>query len=362
MKKVIVGMSGGTDSTVAAYLLKKKGFEVVGITLSLWDGASRCCNLDDIMDAKNSCSRIGIKHYTLNAKNEFKKNIVEYFINDYLSGKTPNPCVMCNRDIKFMHLLKKMRELDFDYVATGHYAEICKKGGRYVLRSGSDRSKSQEYFLARLDQDDLKHILLPLGRMHKKDVKKTALKYGLLREKKDSQEVCFLREKETPYEFIMNNRGYEGEPGGLYHKDGQKIKDLDTAYFKYTVGQRKGLGFSGGRPMYVIGVDAMGKKVVIGGNESLYSKKITVKGLNMLCTTKKVEFMADVRVRYQQGTEKAKLRLNGDTAEIEFIREQYAVTPGQLAVFYRGKTVLGSGFISDSGIKNGLQKLQAGEK
>ncbi|HNZ28951.1 MAG TPA: tRNA 2-thiouridine(34) synthase MnmA [Candidatus Goldiibacteriota bacterium] len=342
--KIIIGMSGGADSTAAAWLLKQKGHELTGITLSLWDEASRCCNIEDIMDAKAACAKLGIRHYTLNLKTEFREKVVEPFIDSYFSGETPNPCVLCNEEIKFAALIKKMKELSYDKVATGHYARTAKKSGQFVLKAGKDKTKTQEYFLARLKKEELKNIIFPLGNMEKKEIKEIIKKQGLLREKPESQEVCFLSGNETPFDFIKRQRGYSGEPGGLY-LNGKKIKTLDTPYFNYTIGQRKGLNYSAGKPVYVVKIDADEKKVFLGEKEETFSREFSVKDLNVLYGTGS-EFKAAVKIRYLHKAAPATVKISGNNALIVFSKPQFAVTPGQLAVIYRGGCVAASGFIS----------------
>jgi tRNA-specific 2-thiouridylase len=260
MARIFVGMSGGVDSSAAAALLTEQGHEVVGLTLKLWDEASRCCDYEDVLDAKRACWKLGIKHYVLNMKKDFKKKIVDYFIGEYLKGRTPNPCVLCNEEIKFAALIDKMKEHGFDHVATGHYALIEKGKSGYALKKGADRKKTQEYFLARLKKEDLKYIKFPLARLTKDGSRKIAGKYGLKADKAESQEVCFLKKGESPYEFIEKRVDMEKTGrGSLYGVNGGKIKDLEYAYFKYTVGQRRGLGVGGGEPLYVTAIDAGNK-------------------------------------------------------------------------------------------------------
>jgi len=341
-------MSGGADSTAAAWLLKQKGYELTGITLSLWDEASRCCNIEDIMDAKAACAKLGIRHYTLNIKKEFREKVVEPFIDSYLSGKTPNPCALCNEEIKFAALLKKMNELSYDKVATGHYARIGKKNGQPVLKAGKDKTKTQEYFLARLKKEQLKDIIFPLGNMEKTEIKEIVKHHGLLKEKPESQEVCFLQGNETPFDFIKRQRGYNGEPGGLYDGDNKKLKVLDTPYFNYTIGQRKGLNYSAGRPVYVTKIDAKEKKVFIGNKEEVFSSAFEIDSLNLLYDDGIKDFNAKVKIRYLHKAAAAKVHIAGKTAEITFLKPQFAVTPGQLAVIYSGNAVIASGFITAS--------------
>ncbi len=347
MSKIIIGMSGGIDSTTAAAILKSQGNDVIGMTLKLWDGASRCCDYDDIMDAKKACWKLGIKHYVINAKREFKKQVVNYFISDYLKGKTPNPCVICNERIKFKFLIKKMKEIGFDYVATGHYARIEKENGKYCLKKGADDKKSQEYFLSMIKSKDLKYIKFPLGELTKEKVKKTANDMGFDTSKKESQEVCFLQDKETPYEFILKNRDLkEVEKGAFYSVEGDKLGGIDEAYFKYTIGQRKGLRYAAGRPLYVVEIDAKKKRVIIGEKEKVYSNNFIITNINLFCVNyKNRKFKAEVKIRYKSKPSMAEIDLSENLGKIEFHEPQFAVTPGQLCVFYKNDCVIGSGFI-----------------
>ena len=345
MHKVFVGMSGGIDSSVAAFLLREKGYEVVGITLKLIDEASRCCDDDDILRAKKICYKLGIKHYILNLKKEFKNKIIDYFIESYLKGETPNPCVICNEEIKFYALYKKMKEFDFDYIATGHYAIIEKSKKEYILKKGKDKSKTQEYFLARIKKEYLPYILFPLGKLTKENVKKTAKENNLDIARNESQEVCFLKDKETPYEFIKKTRKIQDVKTELFTKNGIKIKDLEFPYYKYTIGQRKGLGVGGGPPLYVIDIDAKNKKVIAGTGNDVYRKSFYVTELNFLTDINKKEFEAEVKIRYLHKQDKASIKITDNKAIVSFYKPQFAITPGQLAVFYKKDKVIGSGFI-----------------
>lgn len=351
MMKVFIGMSGGVDSTVAAFLLKQQGYEVVGFTLKLIDDASRCCNDDDILRAKKNCYKLGIKHYILNLKKEFKKKIIDYFILDYLNGRTPNPCAVCNEEIKFTALIKKMKEFDFDRVATGHYANIRKNKNRYFLVKGKDKKKTQEYFLSRLKRDYLKYIIFPLGKLTKEQVLKIAIKNKFYLPEKESQEVCFLKDNETPYEFIKKNIIQDDNYNtDLVSIDGKKIKNLEYPYYKYTIGQRKGLGIGGGLPLYVVDIDAKSKKIIVGRQEDTLKKSFIAGNLNFFVNICKKKFNADVKIRYLHKQAPAEIEIQDDKALVIFKKTQFAITPGQLAVFYKNDLVLGSGFISKTNI------------
>ena len=350
MSRIFVGMSGGVDSTMAASILKGQGHEVVGLTLKMWDDASRCCNYDDIMDAKNAAHKLGIRHYVINMKKEFKKKVVDYFIADFLNGKTPNPCVICNAELKFRVLLQKMKELNFDYVATGHYARIVKKNGGYCLKEAADPLKSQEYFLSRLKPDELQKILFPLGNLTKQKIVAMAKAGGIYVEKPESQEACFMRKNETPYEFIKRSSDISGSgKGAFYTSSGEKIYDIkDSAYFNFTVGQRRGLGLSAGKPVYVVKIDAENKRVIVGEKKEAFTESFFISGINMFVENKKAVFSALVKIRYRQKKSPAKVTVIGDRALIKFKEPQFAVTPGQLAVIYKAGIVVGSGFIESA--------------
>jgi len=344
MKKVFLGMSGGVDSSVAALLLKKRGYYVEGITLKLIDDYDD----ENILIAKKNCDEAGIKHHVFDLRKEFKKKVIDYFISDYLRGKTPNPCAVCNEEIKFAFLMKEMKKFDFDYIATGHYANIRKTKNGYFLTKGRDLKKTQEYFLARLKKEYLERIIFPLGGLTKDEVKKNALKNKLQIAEKESQEACFLKRNETPFEFIKKNEREKNFKTGLYTKDGKKIKDLEYSYYKYTIGQRKGLGVGGGEPLYVTGIDAKDEKVIVGNRSDVFKKSFIADRLNFFIDVKKEKFRADVKIRYLHKQSPAWIGIFDDTAKVIFDEPQFAITPGQIAVFYKKDAVLGSGFIADT--------------
>jgi len=346
--KIAIGMSGGVDSSIAAYLLKKEGHEVVGFTLKLWDGGSRCCDSKDIDYAQRFAYKLGIPHYVIDLREEFRKKVVDYFINEYLNGRTPNPCVVCNKEIKFVQLLKKLNFIEFDYVATGHYARIVENKGAVFLSKAKDKKKSQEYFLARIEKDMLKKIIFPLGDLTKEEVKEIAQNIDFEFRKGESQEVCFIKQGETYYDFILKNIEKENFKGEIVDKN-NKVLGKPNCYFKYTIGQRQGLGISDKTPYYVIKIDAETRRVIIGKKEDVYRKEFIAKDIYWYKKNPPSKILLKVRIRYNHKEAEAEIEQKNGKAYIRFLEPQPAITPGQLAVFYDNELVLGSGWIGNGG-------------
>ncbi len=342
--KVAIGMSGGIDSCVAAYILKKQGYQVTGFTLKLWDDGSRCCDLDDITRAQRFANKIGIPHYIIDVKRDFKKLIVDYFINEYLKGRTPNPCIKCNRIIKFNQLFKKLKLLNCDFAATGHYARIIKKGSAYFLSKAKDLKKSQEYFLARVEKEKLKKIIFPLGDLTKDEVRKLSDSIDFSFRNDESQEVCFIKPPLKYFEFILKNRNISGNYSGKIINKKNEILGKTDCYFKYTIGQRGGLGISGSTPNYVIRIDAEKRNIIIGKKEDVYRTSFSVKDVYWYSKPKN---KANVRIRYKHTESKAVIEYKDNKMLISFISPQLAITPGQLAVFYDKNIVIGSAWIDE---------------
>ena len=352
--KVAVAMSGGVDSSVCAYLLKEQGYEVIGITMQIFNDAS-CksktkedgCSTEAVQDARLVAKNLGIPHYVVNLKHCFNEKVIKYFISEYLSGKTPNPCIVCNKYLKFTELLREAFKLDAFYLATGHYARVEYDDitERFVLRKSVDSSKDQSYVLYGLTQQQLAHVLFPLGSYTKKEIRQIAQKIGLsVSDKPDSQEICFI---DTNYrDFIYKKAPDKIKEGPFIDTNGKVIGKHKGIPF-YTIGQRKGLGISAGKPLYVVDIDAENNAIVLGDEKDLYTKEFAASQTNWVSIDAPCEkFSANVKIRYNFIEKPAEIiPLNGDTVKVIFENPQKAVTPGQSAVFYKGDVVLGGGVI-----------------
>ncbi len=347
-KRVIVGMSGGIDSSVAAYLLKEEGYAPVGITLSLWEGGSRCCSDEDAADARRVCRMLGIPHYTVCHTSRFKREVVDYFVGEYARGRTPNPCVVCNERIKFRMLLTKAMETGAHHIATGHYARVDYEpdSGAYVLKKGVDASKDQSYFLATLPQRLLARILFPLGSFTKERVRELARSACLpVSDKDESQEVCFVREGEQE-SFLEERIGrHEGE---ILDELGH-VLGLHTGVYRFTVGQRRGLRISKGAPLYVTSIEAQANRILVGPEDSLFKRTVLLEDVRLLAPGSSRRISVTAKIRYAAPLEPASFERVGETgAEVVFERPQRAVAPGQLLVAYTGDTAYASGWIASS--------------
>ena len=345
-------MSGGVDSSVACLLLKQKGHDVVGLTMKLLPNPppgdlprAPCCTLEMAEDARKVCFSLGIPHYTLDLASEFEEGVIEPFIRDYAAGRTPNPCLRCNKVMKFGHLLEKAREIGAEYLATGHYARSGRKDAdpRTLLLRGVDKTKDQSYALYGLTQDELVHVLFPLGALTKKEVRNIAREAGLrTAEKPESQEICFVT---GSYRQFLAERGIELEPGPLVDTSGRVFaRHLGIPF--YTIGQRRGLGVAGGEPLYVVDLDVERNAVVVGTRAEAYSGGCVIEDVNLIAAASLEDpVKGTCMVRYRGKESPATLTRVDERARIDFDAPQFAVTPGQAGVLYQGDVVFGGGTI-----------------
>jgi tRNA-specific 2-thiouridylase len=343
--KVMVAMSGGVDSSVVAYLLKREGFKVVGVTMCLGikrEDSAACCGAEAINDAKRVCDKLEIPHYVLDFSKELEEKVITPFAQEYLVGRTPNPCVECNKYLKFDALINKAFALGFEYLATGHYAGIVEKGGDCFLTKAPNNPKDQSYFLYGIKKSLLKHIKFPLANLLKSQVRELAVQADLpVAQKKESQDICFVMDKD--YVRIVESRCGRFKPGDIIDVAG-KVLGRHKGIIHYTIGQRQGLGIGGGRPLYVVSLDAKTNSVVVGDKSDLLSQGLIVKDINMFVDDLPGEFLCKIRYNSKSVVASAKVCAGG--LEVRFTSLVEAVTPGQAVVFYDGDTVLGGGTIA----------------
>ena len=341
-------MSGGVDSSVAAALTLEQGHECIGVTLKLFKGESRCCSLHDVNDAKAVAFRLGIPHYVLNFTEDFNSQVIRRFVEIYGQGNTPNPCIDCNRYIKFNLLLLRAQQLDFDYLATGHYARIEQDaaGGRFLLRKSADEKKDQSYVLYCLNQQQLRHVRFPLGELSKAEVRKIAeMKNLATASKQESQDICFVPDGDYG-DFIESLTGKIWPPGDIIDLEGKKI-GRHRGIIRYTIGQRRGLGVAANTPVYVAAKSIADNTVTLCPDSGLYGKNLDASDINLI-TCERIEkpMRVMVKTRYLQIEQPAVVEQTGEnTLHIEFDKPQRAITPGQGAVMYDGDYVVGGGTI-----------------
>lgn len=352
--RVVVAMSGGVDSSVAAALLLEKGYEVIGVTMQIWpdNGASKreggCCSLSAVEDARRVANTLGIPYYVMNFKDYFQERVIDYFVEEYTRGRTPNPCIACNRYVKFEEFLRRAHNLDAFYMATGHYAKIEYDAlkQRYVLKKSVTREKDQTYALYNMTQYQLEHTLMPLGEYNKDETREMARKLGLeVADKPDSQEICFVDDDDYG-KFVVERAAREIHPGHFIDTEGN-VLGKHKGIVHYTIGQRKGLGLALGKPVYVVDIDAENNVVVVGEGHEVFGRGLIAEDVNFISIEKLEEQMeVSAKIRYSAKPAKAKISLHENgTVKVEFEKPQRAITPGQSVVFYQGDLVVGGGTI-----------------
>lgn len=341
-ERVVVAMSGGVDSSVAAYLLKREGFDVAGVTLKLYPEVSRCCRLEDIEDARRVAHFLDIPHYVFDFTEDFRKEVVDCFALEYVAGRTPNPCVMCNQKIKFDLLLKKVWKMGASCLATGHYARVIEDDGDLYLAKARDEGKSQEYFLALLPEEVLRGVIFPLGGYTKEEIKKMSQEVALpMRAKKESQELCFVPSGDY-VGFIRRYLGANNLAGTVVNSRGEPL-GVHKGFLHFTIGQRRGIDIRTPFPHYVIGIDPIKNEVMIGPRDEAYSEVMKVN----LTLWRKGEGTSplSVKIRYRHEPAPATVAVKGLEAWVTFEAPQFAPAPGQIAAFYEGERIVGSGQI-----------------
>ncbi|MDO4556087.1 MAG: tRNA 2-thiouridine(34) synthase MnmA [Lachnospiraceae bacterium] len=354
-KKVVVGMSGGVDSSVAAYLLKEQGYDVIGVTMMIWQEEEQslleenggCCGLSAVEDARRVAQHLEIPYYVMNFKKEFKENVIDYFVGEYQKARTPNPCIACNRYVKWESLLKRSMEIGADYIATGHYARIASlENGRYTLKKSATDAKDQTYALYNLTQYQLSHTLMPVGEYKKDEIRKIAEEMQLpVAHKPDSQEICFVPDGDYA-SFIEKETMEKAIPGNFVDRDGN-ILGQHKGIIHYTIGQRKGLGIALGKPAFVADIRKNTNEVVLGDNEDVFAPGLIAEQPNFM-SIEQLDGPMDVwaKIRYNHKGAPCRIEMTEKgQVKVIFKEAQRAITPGQAVVFYKDDCVVGGGTI-----------------
>lgn len=358
-KKVVVAMSGGVDSSVAAALLKQQGFEVIGVTMKLFslppevcldEQRRSCCGWKAVEDANQVCRQLGIPHYEIDLRREFEQKVIANFCQEYIKGRTPNPCIRCNELVKFAVLWERVRALDADFLATGHHArvEYDETSGRFLLKKGRDRAKDQSYFLYTLTQEQMSRTLFPVGHYTKPQVRRLARRFGLhVADRAESQEICFVLDGD--YVNFVKARDPEGfKPGPILDQSGRQLGE-HKGIANFTIGQRRGMGLAWKKPLYVIAIDPPRNAVIVGEEKELMKKKLLAKEVNLIAVDGlSYPFSVKAKIRYKHEEARAILfPLEEKIVMVEFRQPQRAITPGQAVVFYQKDVVLGGGIIDE---------------